>query len=138
MNNQTFVERLNIPAENMHHCLDAMEKYGNNHWWEPDVDPRKYAYYQIKEPTMLGNFRYFHESIELLLGRPVWTHEFSSIGYDALVQEAERAWIYQVGCTSEIERQERIAQSMESLEKWAKANGKQMIQVNLPESEAQA
>src|SRR6266568_5179608 len=119
MNNQTFVESLNIPAENQQRCLEAMEKYGNNHWWEPDVDPREYAYYQLHEPIMLGNFSHFHESVELLLGRPVWTHEFG-IEATELSQEAERAWKYQVGVTSEAERQEKIAQSMEKLDRWAK------------------
>lgn len=77
--------------------------------------------------------RHFHGAVELLLGRPVYTHEFSSIGIDALRQETERAWTYQVGCTSDEERQEKVAKSLQSLGEWAKKHGKQVINVQVPE-----
>lgn len=128
MDNQQFLATLNVPEANMQKCLDAMAKYEDNHWWEPDVDPRKYAYYQIQEDILLGNFSHFHEAIELLLGRPVYTHEFG-ISADALKQEAERAWKYQVGVTSESERQERVNESIESLRDWAKKNNKPLMEL---------
>ncbi len=136
MNNQDFVQSLNLPkgTQQKRLMLEAMEKYDENHWWEPDVDPRKYAYYQLQEDILLGDFSHFHESVELLLGRPVWTHEFG-ISIGELRQEAERAWAYQVGVTSEAEREERIAHSMDTLEKWAKEYGKQTIQVNIEEGQ---
>lgn len=132
MDNQKFVETLGVSAENQQKCLDAMAKYSDNKWWEADVDPRKYAYYQVQEDILLGSFDHFHESIELLLGRPVYTHEFG-ISHDALIQEAERAWKYQVGVTSDAERQERVQESIDSLRNWAKWNNKQVIDIHLPD-----
>lgn len=128
MDNQQFLYKLGVPFKNMQKCLDAMAKYGDNKWWEADVDPRKFAYYQIQEDILLSNFSHFHEAIELLLGRPVYTHEFG-ISHDALVQEAERAWKYQVGVTSESERQERVNESIESLRDWAKKNNKPLMEL---------
>lgn len=128
MDNQQFLATLGVPTKNQQKCLDAMATYEDNHWWEPDVDPRKYAYYQIQEGILLGNFSHFHEAIELLLGRPVYTHEFG-ISADALKQEAERAWKYQVGVTSESERQERVNESIENLRDWAKKNNKPLIEL---------
>lgn len=132
MDNQQFLATLNVPEANIQKCLDAMAKYGDNKWWEADVDPRKFAYYQIQEDILLGNFSHFHEAIELLLGRPVYTHEFG-ISHEALVQEAERVWKYQVGVTSDTERQERVQESIDSLRVWAKEHGKQVIDVQLPD-----
>ncbi len=107
MENLAYLQSIGVTdPEVQQKCLTAMEKY-TDHWWEPDVDPRKFAYYQLNEDLMLcAKFSQLHEAVELLLGRPVFTHEFGSIGNEALRQEAERAWVYQVGCTSEAERQE--------------------------------
>lgn len=136
MENQKYLQSIGVTDEEaLHRCLAAMEKYEGNHWWEPDVDPRKFAYYQILEPIMLcANFSQFHESIELLLGRPVYTHEFG-INADGLRQEAERAWKYQVGVTSEQERDERVRESIQQLRDWAKEHGKQVIDIQLPQDE---
>jgi hypothetical protein len=110
-----------------------MEKYGENKWWEPDIDPRKFAYYQINEDLMFcANFSQLYESVQLLLGRSVYTHEFG-IDINELRQEAERAWKYQVACTSDAERAEREAESIEKLHTWAKRTGKKVIEINLPE-----
>jgi hypothetical protein len=89
MNNTEFVNQLDTAMENKQKCLEAMTKYGDNHWWEPDVDPRKFAYYQINEPILIGEFSRFHEAIELLVGHAVWTHEFLG---DRLKQEATAAY----------------------------------------------
>ena len=132
MENQQYVASLGIPKENQQKCLAVMDKYEDNHWWEPDIDPRKMAYYQMLEPIMLVKFSDFHEAIALLLGRSVWTHEFG-IAHDKLVQEAERAWKYQVAVTSDAERHEREQESIQQLQDWAKAHGKPIINVQLPE-----
>jgi len=133
MDNLKFLQSIGVTdQETQQKCLNAMEKYGDNHWWEPDTDPRKFAYYQLNEDLMLcAKFSQLHEAVELLLGRPVFTHEF---GIDAagLRQEAERAWVYQVGVTSEAERQERVTESIDKLRKWAKKNNKQIIDIQLP------
>lgn len=77
----------------------------------------------MKEAILLGTFDHFHESIELLLGRPVYSHEFG-ISHEKLLQEAERAWTYQVGVTSDLERQERVVEAIDDLRDWAKKNNK--------------
>lgn len=127
MDNQKYVASLGVSKENQRRCLETMEKYDDNHWWEPDVDPRKCAYYQIKEPIQLVAFSHFHEAIELLLGRPVYTHEFA-LNAEGLKQEAERAWTYQVGCTSDSERRERVQAAIDGLLEWGKQNGKRIVQ----------
>lgn len=124
--NERYLDSNGITGEARETCLAAMAKYGDNRWWEPDVDPRKLAYYQLNEPILMGDFSHFHEAIELLLGRPVFTHEFA-ISADALKQEAERAWVYQVGVTSDQERQERVQQSVESLQQWAQEHKKPLL-----------
>lgn len=134
MENLTYLKSIGVTdPQKQQKCLTVMEKYGNNKWWLPDVDPRKYAYYQIQEPILLGNFPHFHEALELLLGRPVFTHELG-INSQGLVQEAQRAWTYQVGVTSERERHERVHESIQQLEDWANKNGKQVFKFNPEES----
>lgn len=129
MENTAFLRSLNVPAEKVAHCLEVMAKYGDNHWWEPDEDPRKYAYYQLHEETLLGTFSHFHEASELLLGRPIFTHEFG-LSVDKLRQEAQRAWAYQIGVTSDTERQERVQTAIQELEDYAEKHGKKIIRIS--------
>ena len=91
MENQKYVRTLKVDQKTEQTCLDVMNKYGNNHWWElVKSDPRTFAYYQLQEPVMLvKNFSQFHEAVETLLQRPVQSIEFAS---DALVAEARRAF----------------------------------------------
>lgn len=137
MNNNDYLDSIGVTGDARERCLEAMAKYGDNHWWEQDVDPRQFAYYQIQEPITLANdFGHFHEAIELLLGRPVYTHEFA-IRYEELVAEAQRAWKYQVGVTSDRERTERVTESIKSLEEWAEQNNKQLFHLPLPSHQEQ-
>lgn len=116
MDNQQFLQSIGVPASGTQECLDAMAKYGDNKWWEPDVDPRKYAYYQIHEEFLLSNdFDHLKEALELLLGRPVFLHELNT---QKLMQEADRAWKYQVGVTSEAEKQERLSEAIDGFAGW--------------------
>ena len=134
MDNLTYIQSLGIKdRETREKCLAAMETYGDNKWWEPDADKRALAYYQMNEPLLLVHpFSKFHEALELLLGRPVWTHELG-ISADKIRAEAQRAWMYNVGVTSDEERAERVQESMQDLQDWAKKNGKQVIEARLPE-----
>lgn len=138
MDNATYLQSIKVQqgTEAWDNCTKAMEKYGDNHWWEPDIDPRKFAYYQIQEPISLtSDFSHFHGSVELLLGRPVFTHEFG-LNANGLIAEAERAWKYQVGVTSDQERNERVQESLQGLQDWAKVNGKEVISIQVPPEEA--
>ena len=133
MNNQQFLASIDvIDPETRQRCLTAMEKYGDNHWWEEGVDLRTFAYYQLNEPIFLSNdFSRFHEGVELLLGRPVWTHEFG-INADELRKEAARAWT-NGGITDEKERQAAAVKAIDGLLDYAKANDKQVILIQMPD-----
>lgn len=119
MDNLVYLQSIGVTdKETQQRCLDAMEKYQDNKWWEPDVDPRKYAYYQLQEPLFLSGDGgvHFGESLMLLLGRPVHRFELAT-NEVAIRQEAERAWTYQVGCISEQEREERAIDGLRSIAK---------------------
>lgn len=119
--NQAYLISIDVPAEKQQRCLEAMEKYGENQWWLSE-NPRERAYYQINEGILLMSFSQFHSDIGKLLNRPVYTHEFA---FPKLKQEAERAWRWGVGATSNKERQERFEESLQDL----KDMGKEIIVV---------
>ena len=54
-------------------------------WWThiPLADA---ARIQLREPLLIMDFSAFHEGVEKLLGRPVWTHEF--VDPEGLLREA--------------------------------------------------
>jgi len=66
--------------------LAVMQKYEPNRWWESE-DKKVLAKWQLFEPILLCDFADYHEGIELLLCRPVWTHEFG-LNEDGLKKEA--------------------------------------------------
>lgn len=55
-------------------------------WWK-DVDYHDRAKFQLFEEKLCMPFSIFHEAIEKALGRPVWTHEFGSVGIEGLRAE---------------------------------------------------
>jgi len=67
-----------------------MEKYGDNKWWESE-NLKEIAYYQFNEDVLLIDFVKYHEAMEKLLGRSVFTHEFG-LNIEGLKQEVEKAW----------------------------------------------
>jgi len=71
-------------------CLTAMERFGKNRWWKSS-DLKTIGYYQLLNPTLLVDFSKFHEAIELLLQRPVFTSEIG-LNWDSLRAEAEKAF----------------------------------------------
>jgi hypothetical protein len=73
-------------------CIEAMDKYEDNQWWEDGVDPRKFAYYQTNEGVLLRDFEYYHQSLQLLLNRPVFPQEMDNKNRDALAIEVQQAW----------------------------------------------
>lgn len=48
-------------------------------FWEA-MSFRERAEFQLHEPLLCMPFGVFHEAVEKALGRPVWTHEFGSMG----------------------------------------------------------
>lgn len=92
-------------------CLTAMQKFGDNRWWTSD-DKKVVGYYQLTNPILLVPFDKFHESVEFLLGRPVWTHEFG-LNWEGLKAEAERA--FNGNQDTEEQKAKSIANSFEQL-----------------------
>lgn len=58
---------------------------GESHWWELCSD-RESVEFQLFTKELCMPFRVFHEKIERVLGRPVFTHEFG-LNYDGIVAE---------------------------------------------------
>lgn len=113
-------------------CLEAMAVWGENRWWLSG-DPKERAYWQTIESLdpsgkycgcLLMPFKQYHKDIEVLLNRAVYTNELAQL---SLLQEAERAWKYGVGCTSDAERQERENEAIKSLQRIAQEHDKDMI-----------
>lgn len=90
--NWRFVEDVldTLPEKNRQAALKAMKKYGENRWWRSN-DPVEIAQYQVSEDILLVPFGLYHEGIEKLLGRPVYTHEFRSSNMESLQEEAREA-----------------------------------------------
>jgi hypothetical protein len=54
---------------------EAIDLYNNEEWnnWTNE----EIALFQLNQQRLCVPFRKFHESVETLLDRPVWTHEFA-------------------------------------------------------------
>lgn len=92
-------------------CLEQMEKSGDNQWWI-SKDKRVLGYYQLMNSYFLVPIDKFHEALEFLLGRPVWTHEMW-LNREGLKAEAERA--FKGTQDSEEQKAESIKKSFEQL-----------------------
>ncbi len=91
--NEAYLVSIGVKQENMQKCLDAMQKYG--------------------EPVLiLKNLSQFQEDMCALLDRRIFKYEMCGAKFH---QEANRAWKYGVGATSDKERQERFEESMQDL-----------------------
>lgn len=124
-------EELNkLPEKNRLHILATRAKYGNNRWWDAD-DLRILAYYQLQEEILMVPFAEFHKGVEQLLGRPVWTHEFGSIGILDLIEESEKSFVLvQSGESTETTpdyKARKTAESIQKLRVFAEKNNKTII-----------
>ena len=97
--------------ETVEKCLKQMEKFGDNRWWTSE-DKKVLGYYQLMNPILLVPFDKFHEALEFLLGRPVWTHEMG-LNYEGLKAEAER--VFNGTQDSDEQKAESIKKSFEQL-----------------------
>jgi len=100
---------------------EVISKYPDNKWWRSD-DTVEIAKYQIFERILMVKFSVFHEGIEKLLGRPVFTHEFDSIGIDGLREEATIA-ITLLNSDESLEtsdeyKHKKVQESIDSLSKY--------------------
>lgn len=119
-------EELNkLPEENRLRVIGVKAKYGDNNWWDAD-DLRILAYYQLKEDTLIVPFHEFQKGVMQLLGRPVWTNEFSSINITGLIEESEKAYVLvQSGESTDTSPEykfQKFTESMRSLQNFADKN----------------
>lgn len=108
---------------------ETIAKYSNNKWWRSD-DPVEIAKYQLFEEILMVDFSTFHEGVEKLLGRPVFTHEFG-LNYDGLKEEATKAIaLLDSGEsleTSEEYKVRKVHESIDSLNNFYEKRGKKVI-----------
>ena len=111
--------------------FETMKKYEGNFWWESN-DLAMIGFYQLMEERMIVNFSKFHEGLEKLLDRPVWTHEMG-LNYEGLKKEATQAIeLYLSGIKHSDEyRNEKTKESIQMLEDFCKKNGKQILKIDL-------
>lgn len=108
------------------------EKYGDNRWWESD-DPEHVAKYQLFEPILMTSFSLFHEGVEKMLDRPVFTHEFGMNLKE--LKEEMRIAIHRRECgsdyttISDTQRDKKVAESIGGLVEFAERNDKEVIAV---------
>ena len=112
---------------------EVIAKYPNNKWWRLD-DPIEIAKYQLFEEILMVDFSTFHEGVEKLLGRPVFTHEFG-LNYDGLKEEATKA-IALLDSNESLETPEKykikkVQESIDSLNEYCDKTGKGLIGVRL-------
>lgn len=120
----------NIPRRNIDGLKAAMQKYGDNYWWESE-DPIQLAMYQIFEDILMVDFGKFHEGLEKLVGRPVFTHEMG-LNPEGLKEEA-RLGIQRIKKrigTSEEYKQEAVMRSIKMLEDYCKKTGKKLFKLD--------
>lgn len=89
--------------------------------------------YQIFEPILLVDFSFFHEGLEKLVDRSVWTHEFV-LNYDGLCEEV-RLGLNRlktgIGISDE-QHEEDIKRSIQMLGDYCEKTGKKFLKVELP------
>lgn len=124
-----------LSQANVARLRTAMEQYGDNRWWE-SKEPVQVAMYQIFEDILMVDFSTFHEGLEKLVGRPVFTHEMG-LNVDGLRKEA-RLGIERIKKgigTSDEYKQEAVRRSIQMLEDYCKRTGKQFLKVDLTEAQ---
>jgi len=134
-NYNTYIERTfgEVLTENRNNLVESMKKYGDNHWWESD-DSITIGMYQLFEPILMVPFDKFHEGLEKLLDRPVWTQEMG-INYEGLKEEAQlamRRMKQGIGISDE-QRAKAVKRSIQGLEDYCKRTGKQCLKIDLTE-----
>ena len=122
-----------LAQKNVDALRGAMQKYGSNHWWE-SKDPVEVARYQVFEDTLMTDFSTFHEGVEKLVGRPVYTHEFG-LNVEGVRQEAREAIARMEGKTGTLDDKvaaERELNGIKTLTDYAARTGKPVIGIVAP------
>ncbi len=118
-----------LPPENRKRVEETIAKYLNYKWWRSE-DSVEIAKYQIFEKILMVKFDIFHEGLEKLLGRPVYTHEFG-LNYDGLKEEATKAIVLMESGesleTSDEYKIKKVQESINSLSDYCVKNNKKLI-----------
>ena len=120
-----------LPQKKVDNLKSAMQKYGDNYWWE-SKEPIEVAMYQVFEDFFMTDFSTFHEGLEKLVGRPVFIHELG-LNIEGIREEA-RLGIKRLKKgidTSEGYKQTAVRKSIEMLEDFCKRTGKQFLKIDL-------
>lgn len=130
--NEAYIKKIfgkELPQKNIDTLKTAMQKYGDNQWWE-SKDSLEIAKYQIFEDILMTDFSTFHEGVEKLLGRGVYTHEFG-LNVEGIRQEAREA-IERMANGKTLDdkvAQQREAKGIKTLFDYADKTGKPVIGV---------
>ena len=128
--NDSYIKSIfgdDLPPANIDKLKNAMQKYGDNFWWE-SKDPVQVAMYQIFEDILMVDFSTYHEGLETIVGRPVYTHEFG-LTVEGLRKEAQlglKRLKKGIG-TSDEYKETMVRRSIEALEDYCKKTGKQFL-----------
>ena len=118
-----------LPQENIDNLKRAMAKYGDNRWWESE-DPVTIARYQIFENIFMSStFSIFHEGLEKLLERAVYTHELG-LNMKGIRAEASEAIARLDSKAPPLDKgiaEERELKGIQALFDYAKKSGKAII-----------
>ena len=120
-----------LPKKNVDALRTAMQKY-DTRWWE-SRDSVEVARYQVFEDILMTDFGLFHEGVEKLVGRHVYTHEFN-LNVNGLRQEAREA-ITRMDAWKPLDERvaaEREYQGIKTLTDYAQKTGKPVIGIAVP------
>lgn len=134
--NDTYIRKRfgkELPQENVDSLKNAMLPYENNYWWESE-DPVQIAMYQIFENILMVDFDKFHEGLEIIVGRPVFTHE---LGFNVEgIRKEVRLGIERLKrgiVTSDEYKETAVRKSIEMLEDYCRRTGKKFLKADLTE-----
>ena len=133
----TKEELAKLPEKNRENIERIMQKYGDNKWWElEEKDPITFAYYQFQHPDIFmgKSINNFKEGIELLIGRPIHTHDLVD-DREKLKEEIEEGWKYYQKHGKPIKRpeeyvEEKMIESFKTFEECALKHGKEIISID--------
>ena len=95
MNNAEYLKQKSISPGTITYSelLNALESYGDNHWWMSD-NPRTRAYYQTLDQrnSFILPYQQYINDLGVLLGREVQVYEIRMSNKAILRQEVEQAW----------------------------------------------
>ena len=124
----------NPSAEDIAAVLKVMNKYAER-WWESD-DEVSLAYHQVRERILIIPLQVYHDGIRKICDRPIYQHDLFG-QFPEFIQEVEEGMkrLNQGWKVSEEGKEALVERSTSRLEKFVEECGKNVLKVELPESE---